>query len=68
MTKSTGSIKFFNAQKGFGFIKPDNGSKELFCHISNFEGDPESLQEGQRVSYKEGEGRKGAEAMEVTII
>ena len=68
VAKSRGSIKFFNAQKGFGFIKPDNGGKELFVHISNIEGDAQSLQEGQKVEYLEGEGRKGPEAMEVSIL
>jgi CspA family cold shock protein len=68
VAKSRGSIKFFNAQKGFGFIKPDNGGKEIFVHISNIEGDAQSLQEGQKVEFLEGEGRKGPEAMEVTIL
>jgi cold shock protein len=68
VAKSRGSIKFFNAQKGFGFIKPNNGGKEIFVHISNIEGDAQSLQEGQEVEFLEGEGRKGPEAMEVTIV
>ena len=68
MNKSRGSIKFFNAQKGFGFIKPDNGGKELFVHISNIEGDAQSIQEGQKVEFIEREGRKGPEAMEVSVL
>lgn len=67
VSKSKGTIKFFNKQKGFGFITPDNGGKELFVHISNIEGDAESVNEGQKVSFVEGQGRKGPEATEVTL-
>ncbi len=68
MSKSTGTIKFFNAKKGFGFITPDQGGKELFVHISNVEGDVESLREGQKVEYVEKSGRKGPEATEVNLV
>lgn len=68
MSKSKGTIKFFNRQKGFGFITPDNGGKELFVHSSNVHGDPDSLREGQKVEYVEGRGRKGPEATEVTPL
>lgn len=68
MSKNTGTIKFFNSQKGFGFITPDNGGKELFVHTSNVSGDARALQEGQKVSYVEAQGRKGPEATEVTLI
>ncbi len=64
--KSTGKIKFFNAQKGFGFITPDDGSKELFVHVSNIEGNVKTLNEGQKVTYVERDGRKGPEAAEVS--
>lgn len=66
--KSKGTIKFFNSQKGFGFITPDNGGKELFVHTSNIQGDARSLREGQKVEYVEGQGRKGPEATEVTLL
>lgn len=66
--KSKGKIKFFNSQKGFGFITPDNGGKELFVHTSNIEGDSKSVHEGQAVEYVEGPGRKGPEATEVTLL
>jgi len=67
MSKARGKIKFFNAQKGFGFITPDNGGKELFVHANNIQGNVQSLREGQEVEYVEKPGRKGPEATEVTI-
>jgi CspA family cold shock protein len=68
MTKSKGTIKFFNSQKGFGFITPDNGGKDLFVHANNVQGDPKSLREGQKVSFVESPGRKGPEATDVTVL
>lgn len=68
MTKAQGTIKFFNSQKGFGFITPTNGGKELFVHISNIEGNAKTLQEGQRVEFVEKTGRKGPEATEVSVL
>jgi CspA family cold shock protein len=68
VVKSNGTIKFFNSQKGFGFITPDNGGKELFVHTSNVKGGGQSLREGQKVSYVEGQGRKGPEALEVEVL
>ena len=68
MSQIKGTVKFFNAEKGFGFITPDAGGKELFFHVSNFSGDPKSLQEGTKVGYDRGEGRKGPEAMDVTPL
>jgi CspA family cold shock protein len=53
-----GTVKFFNTEKGFGFIQPEDGSKDIFVHISGIEGgDP--LQDGQQVEYEIGESRKG---------
>lgn len=68
MSKSKGTIKFFNSQKGFGFITPDNGGKDLFVHTTNVLGDARSLREGQKVEYVEGQGRKGPEATEVSVL
>lgn len=68
MSKSKGTIKFFNSQKGFGFITPENGGKELFVHTSNIKGDARSLNEGQKVEFVEKPGRKGPEATEVTLL
>lgn len=66
MAKSTGTVKFFNSQKGFGFITPDSGGKDLFVHANNIDG--ESLNEGQKVEYSEEEGRKGPEAKNVRAL
>ncbi|MBJ7449459.1 MAG: cold shock domain-containing protein [Parachlamydiales bacterium] len=69
MAKSKGTIKFFNTQKGFGFITPDDGGKDLFVHINNVVGgDAQSLREGQKVEYTEGAGRKGPEATQVSVL
>ena len=68
MSKNKGIVKFFNSQKGFGFITPDDGSKEIFVHINNIEGNVQSLNEGQAVMYEIGQGRKGPEAIEVRLV
>jgi CspA family cold shock protein len=61
-----GIVKWFNDEKGYGFITPDDGSKDLFVHYSNISGDGfKSLSEGQKVTYEAGEGRKGPEATSV---
>jgi CspA family cold shock protein len=50
---ATGTVKWFNAQKGFGFIQPDNGGKDVFVHISAVErAGLQGLQEGQKISYE----------------
>lgn len=68
MAKAKGKVKFFNVQKGFGFITPDSGNKDLFFHVNNIHGNPESIREGQTVEYEEGQGRKGPEATDVTLL
>lgn len=50
---STGTVKWFNAQKGYGFIQPDDGGKDVFVHISAVErAGMQTLREGQKVSYE----------------
>ena len=61
----TGTVKFFNEAKGFGFITPDDGSDDLFIHISNIDPSEGHLTEGQQVSFEIGQGRKGPEAQAV---
>jgi len=66
----TGVVKFFNADKGFGFIKPDNGSADIFVHISAVQASGlNSLQEAQKVSFDtEADKRgKGPKAVNISI-
>jgi CspA family cold shock protein len=57
---ATGTVKWFNAQKGFGFIQPEDGSKDVFVHISAVErAGMAGLNEGQRVSFDVEPGRQG---------
>ena len=58
----TGTVKFFNTEKGYGFISREDGD-DVFVHFSNIEGDGfKNLEEGQTVEFEVGEGRKGEEA------
>jgi len=57
---STGTVKFFNSVKGFGFIRPDDGSKDVFVHASAVESAAlGSISEGQKLSYELEQGRDG---------
>ena len=61
-----GTVKWFSDQKGYGFITPDGGGKDLFVHFSNIEGDGyRSLEDGQAVEYEAAQGKKGPEAQNV---
>jgi len=53
----TGTVKFFNSDKGFGFITPDNGGKDIFVHNTAITNGP--INEGDKVEYDIGEGKKG---------
>ena len=62
-----GTIKWFNDEKGFGFIQPDDGSEDVFVHHSGIAGSGfKSLEEGQRVTYELTRGRKGMQAVSVS--
>lgn len=63
-----GTVKFFNAEKGYGFISVE-GQDDVFVHYSNIEGSGyRSLDEGQQVEFEIGPGRKGPEALEVRKV
>jgi CspA family cold shock protein len=66
---ATGTVKWFSDEKGFGFITPDDGGRDLFVHFSGIAGDGyRSLPEGQKVSYEEEAGPKGPKAVNVMKI
>lgn len=66
--RETGTVKWFNAEKGFGFISRDEGD-DVFVHYSSImDSGFRSLDEGQRVEFTVGEGRKGPQATEVTVL
>jgi CspA family cold shock protein len=66
---STGTVKWFNDAKGYGFIAPDEGSKDLFVHHSSIAGEGfKSLVEGSKVEYDERQGPKGPEATNVVPV
>ena len=63
---ATGTVKWFNDAKGFGFITADDGSKDLFVHFRSIKGNGfKSLAEGQRVEYEVTQGEKGPQASNV---
>jgi CspA family cold shock protein len=63
---ATGTVKWFNEAKGFGFVSNDDGSGDLFVHFSNIEGNGfKTLRDGEAVEFNTAEGRKGPEATNV---
>ena len=66
---STGTVKWFNDAKGFGFIGQDDGGEDLFVHFSSIQGGGyKSIREGQPVQYDVQQGRKGLEAINVVPV
>jgi cold shock protein len=64
-----GTVKWFSDEKGYGFIQPDDGSDDLFVHHSGIAGDGfKSLEEGDKVTYEEAQGRKGMQAQNVSKV
>lgn len=66
---ATGVVKWFNSEKGYGFIMPDGGGKDLFAHYSEIRADGyKTLQENQKVSFEIGQGAKGPSATNIQIV
>ena len=69
MTTQTGTVKWFNDSKGFGFIAPDNGGNDLFAHFKEIQGNGfKTLQENQRVQFEVTQGQKGLQASRITPL
>ena len=64
----TGTVKWFNSSKGYGFIRPDDGSADLFAHSSAIDGGHGELTEGQKVEYEAEQGSKGPQAKRVKVL
>ncbi|HHU94650.1 MAG TPA: cold-shock protein [Alcaligenaceae bacterium] len=65
--KFSGTVKWFNDAKGFGFITPDNGGEDLFAHFSSIQMNGfKTLKEGQRVLFEVAQGPKGQQALNIT--
>jgi CspA family cold shock protein len=66
---ATGTVKWFDEKKGYGFIAPEDGEKDIFVHHSQIAGDGfKTLQEGAKVEFETKEGQKGLEATNVTVV
>jgi CspA family cold shock protein len=66
---STGTVKWFNDAKGFGFITPDEGGKDLFVHFSAIQGSGfKTLAENQKVQYDAADGPKGPQATNIRLV
>jgi CspA family cold shock protein len=70
-TLENGTVKWFNSEKGYGFIQQENGGKDLFVHFRNVNHSGYgrvSLEDGQKVTFEVAEGQKGPEAQNVTAV
>ena len=68
-TKQQGTVKFFNSEKGFGFISPDNGGADAFVHFRAIVSEGfKTLGEGQKVSFDIEQGQKGPQAANVVVL
>lgn len=66
---ATGTVKWFNPDKGFGFIAPDDSSDDLFAHFSAIQSSGfRTLEEGQRVEFEVAQGAKGLQAQEIRTL
>ncbi len=66
---ATGTVKWFNSEKGFGFIAPDDGSADVFAHFSAITGDGfRNLEENQKVSFDSERGPKGMQAANIQLV
>lgn len=69
MSKTTGTVKWFNEEKGFGFITQENGGADVFVHFRAITGEGfRTLAEGQKVSFEVEQGQKGPQAANVEVL
>ena len=69
MSTTTGIVKWFNDEKGFGFITQENGGPDVFAHFRQIKGDGfKSLAEGQRVEFTVTQGQKGPQAEDIVVL
>jgi cold shock protein len=69
MAKETGTVKWFNESKGYGFITPDGGGKDLFAHFKEIQGNGfKTLLENQKVEFDVTQGQKGPQASNIRVL